>query len=395
VTVGGSKFSHLINIQAFEEKPKPSIILPNVLCQTYRAVNRFNHKASILRRLVECNAQPADCAAVYERFRHFRHPNLIPLLNITQSNEFVLGSNDIIFEYRQVKGAKSFVEHFFTPQDSMPVNVVEGVLWSIGCQLLCLLRAFHEVKTPLRGIHFSKLLWLESAERVLFSGVGLVDIVGPAPQSSFSDCAKGDVISVGVLLLQLASRNPLATERDLHELQNKFYTPGFVKLVRTMIEGNIPVPQLCAALGERMAMEVGHQEGHADYFYGECAKEAHNGRLMKLLMKLNFVIGSFQDTADWGNDANERFAIRMFHSYLFNQVDENNRVRLDWGHVYSCLNKLDCGSDELVHLISTDSNSTIMVVAYRDLRNLLEQIFETLKSQVDALAATPPTMTGY
>ena len=392
VTVAATKFSHFINIQSYDDKAKPSVLFPasqQQAQQVYRTTNRFNSRQVILRRLVDCQVPPADCAAIYERFRHFRHPNLVPLLNITQTQEFVLGSNDVIFEYRLIKGAKSFAEAFFC-QDGCPCT--EGVLWSIACQLVTLLRTFHEVKVALRGIHHSKMLYIPLAERVLFAGLGLADIQNPHPNVAFEQLAKGDIQAVGVLLLQLCSRNRGATERDLNELQQKPFSTSFVKLVRMMIEGNTTIQQLCSTLGERLAMEVGHQEGHADFFLTECNKEVHNGRLMKLMIKLNFVIGSYQDSNEWNTDTNERFALRMFQSFLFNQVDESHRPRVDWGHVYSSLNKLDCGSDELVHLISTDGNSTILVISYKDLKGVLDNAFDNLQAQADAVTGTPPTM---
>ena len=137
-------------------------------------------------------------------------------------------------------------------------------------------------------------------------------------------------------------------------------------------------------------MELGHQLGHADFLLGECAKEIHNGRLLKLLVKLNFVYAS---TNDLTSDA-ELFALRLLYTFMFHQEDDAGRPRHDWGHVFFCLNKLDVGSDDLVQLISMDSDSTLLVISYRDLRLLLDKALEAMIPKPDLSllisSANPP-----
>lgn len=401
-TVASSKFHHYTAISNIDGKAVESSLHRSLVTQVLRTTNRFNGKHVIIRRVVDAPAKEADCVAVIERLKHFRHPNLVPLHSITPTQEFVLGSRDTIMEYRMIKRAKSVQETFFIPKGmtsapsamqvsgsgidgpsaAVPSDITEGLLWSIACQLIGLIRTFHDVGVPLRGLHLSKLMWLDVLGRIYFTGLGLMDIAEPLPSPLPPQHAevhlKLDIQHLGLVLLQLATLSPsinLADGRAALQRSHR-YSTTFLNLVAVCLEASVDINSLCRGLGERMSIEVGHQEGNADFLLSECAKEVHNGRLMRLMIKLNFVLES-QDANEYA-DASDRFTLKLFSQYIFNQVDEQNRPRVDWGHVYHSLNKLDCGSEELLQLISQDA-STVLVVSYRDIRTMLDKAFELLQ----------------
>lgn len=402
-TVASSKFHHYTAITNIDAKAVESSLHRSLVTQVLRTTNRFNGKHVIIRRIVDAPAKEAHCVAVIERLKHFRHPNLVPLHSITPTTEFVLGSHDTIMEYRMIKRAKSVQEAFFTPRGltsapsamqvtgtggiegpsaAMPTDITEGLLWSVACQLIGLIRTFHDVGIPLRGLHLSKLMWLDVLSRIYFTGLGLMDVAdplpSPLPQQQLDILTKHDIQNLGHVLLQLATQNVSITLADgraaLQRTQR--FSSTFINLVAVCLEASVDINSLCRGLGERMSIEVGHQEGNADFLLSECAKEVHNGRLMRLMIKLNFVLES-QEATEYA-DASDRFTLKLFSQYIFNQVDEQSRSRVDWGHVYHSLNKLDCGSEELLQLISQDA-STVLVVSYRDIRSMLDKAFELLQ----------------
>lgn len=391
-TVASPKFSHYTSIVNIEPQGRESCCVSGATMQLYRTTNRFNGKHVVLRRVINSTTDPMDCAATFDKLRHFRHPNLVPLHSVTPTQEFVLGSNDVIVEYRLIRGAKSLAEGLFAQADQP--SCTEALLWSIACQLVGLMRHLHEADVSLRCLHHSKLLYVEAGSRIYFSGLGLVDLCCPnAARESIDQQRTVDIRALGLVLLQLALRNLNATVADFVSLDRMpTISRTFLTLVDACLQAKIHVAELCRALGERLTMEVGHQQGIADLFLSECGKEVHNGRLMKLLMKLNFVIGGCNDLSNEWSDSGEKFPLRLFFNYLFNQVDENNRPRVDWGHVYHALNKLDSGSEDLVQLISMDgSNSYMFVVSYRDLKQLAEKAFDSLLMQAE-VPTTPPQL---
>jgi PAB-dependent poly(A)-specific ribonuclease subunit 3 len=375
-TVASAKFAHFQTISNIEREPHPSALAPECHTQVYHTVNRYNSKHVLLRRIVNASASAQTCAEVCEGYRHFRHPNLVPLHGIVHTTEFVLGYTDIIMEYRYVKGgARTLLDSFFGPE---ALDISEGVVWAIACQMVSLLRMFHEVDVAVRGVHLSKILYTDIGNRVVFSGLGLAELEAPTTQPVQEQMA-ADIHALGLTLLRLATRSDTATGIDVLQ-RTPTFSPGFVQFVATCLDGSAKIDELCRGLGERSAMELGHQLGHADFLLGECAKEVHNGRLMRLLVKLNFI---YATTSDMTGDA-EQFALRLFYNYVFNQVDESGRVRHDWGHVYFALNKLDTGSEDLIQLISTDNDSTLLVISYRDLRALLNKATEIVMPPIDA-----------
>ncbi|PWV18658.1 hypothetical protein C3747_12g48 [Trypanosoma cruzi] len=373
--VTSSKFSHYTTIYNIENMPAPSVMNSKLMTQMYQTTARYTGKEIALRRLVMTTATAEECSAVNERFRHYRHPNLVPLTGVILTDEFVMGSKDVIMEYKFISGAKSLHEEFF-----LSGRATEGLLWSFACQMVGLLRAFHETSVPLRGLHWSKILYVSVTGRFYFSGIGLVDLQEPKNSNpSIAVMMKQDIQALGIMLFQLSTRNLAARVDDTLNQPMPGFSKTFWTLVKACLEGAPDIRDLCCALGERMSMEVAHQEGHADYLVTQCAKEIHNGRLMRLMVKLNFVLESLNDVPEHSTEAHNRYALRLFSQYVFNQVDENHRIRLDWGHVFHSLNKLDCGSEELVQLIGNDDGNTILVISYHDLRASLESAFEQLQ----------------
>lgn len=377
--VTSSKFSTYTTIYNIELEAKPSVTMPKTRSQVYQTSGRYTGKDILLRRLVNVPYTAEDCDAVREAIQQYRHPNLVPLTNLFATDEFVMGSSDVIMEYRFISGAKSLQEAFFTEGN----RATEGLLWSFTCQLVGLLRSFHETLLPLRGLHWSKIIYVETTGRFYFTGLGLADLAEPKlTTSALPLLMRQDIQALGLILFQLATRNLSVKAENFGKQPLPGFSQSFWELIKTCLESNPDAAQLCHALGERMSMEVGHQEGHADFLFSQCNKEVHNGRLMRLMIKMNFVLESLNDVQEYSADS-QRYALRLFNQFLFNQVDEQNRVHVDWSHVFHCLNKLDCGSEETIQLIGNDGN-TILVISYADIRGMLENVFEHLQQMSQA-----------
>ena len=64
-------------------------------------------------------------------------------------------------------------------------------------------------------------------------------------------------------------------------------------------------------------------------------------------------------------ETGDRYLIKLFRDYVFHQVDENGRPVTDLSHVLTQLNKLDCGVEEKIMLVSRDEASCL-IVSYRE-----------------------------
>jgi PAB-dependent poly(A)-specific ribonuclease subunit 3 len=115
-------------------------------------------------------------------------------------------------------------------------------------------------------------------------------------------------------------------------------------------------------------------------------QELENGRLVRLLTKLNVILERpdttstptatsnpallNQPSAAW-SETGERYYLKLFRDYVFHQVDHEGRPVLDLGHIITCLNKLDAGIDEKFQLISRDEQS-IFITSYKEVKRGFE-----------------------
>jgi PAB-dependent poly(A)-specific ribonuclease subunit 3 len=174
-------------------------------------------------------------------------------------------------------------------------------------------------------------------------------------------------------------------------------------------------------LAPRILLELEQAEEYSDALETELAKELENGRLFRLLVKLDLldlsadpsswqevrtpfaaaIICPFPIGSEWerqkstdrnGHDdqlqGGEQHALRLFREHVFQQVGESGAPMLDFGHVVECLNKLDLGTEERVALVTRD-NATVLVAAYKELKLASDAAFKQLLSAKPAPSGAP------
>lgn len=110
----------------------------------------------------------------------------------------------------------------------------------------------------------------------------------------------------------------------------------------------------------------------------EChlSNEYNNGRMFKLLLKLDHVCDDNQE------DMGDRYMLKLFRQYLFRQVNETGTQLVDIGHVVYSLNRLDIG-DESQLLLASPDESTVLVVTFNDIKMCLENAFAEFATTTD------------
>ena len=118
-----------------------------------------------------------------------------------------------------------------------------------------------------------------------------------------------------------------------------------------------------------------------DTLHSEFSREVENGRLFRLMSKLNFITDTpgMESDSQWAENG-ERYFLTLFRDFVFHQVDAQNHPVVDLGHVLTCLNKLDAGTDERITLISRDEQSCY-IVSYKELKKGIESAFQDLTKQ--------------
>ena len=76
----------------------------------------------------------------------------------------------------------------------------------------------------------------------------------------------------------------------------------------------------------------------------------------------------------------DRYLIKLFRDFVFNQVNQAGGPLFEWGHVVEALNKLDLGVNEKIMLLSRDEMS-MLLVSYSDIKQCMNSTFKELESR--------------
>lgn len=238
------------------------------------------------------------------------------------------------------------------PLASLP-DPNEQVLWNLAAQIFSAVQAIHRRGLLCKGILDEHFVLLQGHDRVRLGSIGARDVLQPEAEGEQSD----DYRQLGQMLQRLS--RPVVTSSQFN---------GFVD---ALIAGNeerssqLLTPQLFKAF------DSAYQQ--IDHLEDSLALELQNGRLVRLLAKLEFVL-NHKEALD-PRDPN--YILVLFRQYVFKQYFEGGKPSLNLAHALAALNKLDAGIDENVLLVSGDAK-TRMIVSYKELKHMFSSAFEQM-----------------
>ncbi|KAM7201406.1 PAB-dependent poly(A)-specific ribonuclease subunit PAN3 [Naviculisporaceae sp. PSN 640] len=326
-------------------------------------------------------------------WRKIKNGNIVTVHEAFTTREFQ--DSSLIFAYDFHPLSKTLQEqHFPSPSTGArlfrpPNNVQEPVLWSYICQIANAIRAIHSSNLAARCIELNKII-ITDTNRIRLSACSILDVVQYETSSPIADLQQQDLLSFGKVILALATNNPSIqlnnVKATMDGLANK-YTLTFREAVSWLATPAAPgevkrISDFISGISGQMTNQFDLTLQTGDEITAEFAKELQNGRLARLMMKLNMVTAPEIDMSvvyNWGNNA-DRYKLRLFLDYVFHQVDAEGKPVLSVGHAVECLTKLDASSDELMVTTSPD-NRTLFVLSYKDLRQMLDRAFNVLCRQ--------------
>lgn len=264
-------------------------------------------------------------------------------------------------------------------------HIPEQVLWGYVTQIASALKAIHSCGMAARIIDASKII-LTGKNRIRLNACAIMDVVQHDTQRSVQDLQQQDLVNFGQLMLTLgASAAPTVAGSPTKSMEHftRVYSPQLKNSVFWLMnamqkdqERNIDIfisgisSQLISTFDSSLHMD--------DQLTSDLGRELENGRLVRLMTKLNFINErpEYEHDRQWSENG-ERYFLKLFRDYVFHQVDGQNSPVVDLGHVITCLNKLDAGTDEKVTLISRDEQSCF-IVSYKELKKALESSFQAL-----------------
>ncbi|XP_043646689.1 PAN2-PAN3 deadenylation complex subunit PAN3 isoform X3 [Drosophila teissieri] len=379
---------------------------------TYRATHNTTGYKYCLRRIHGFRLQSTKCMTLVEMWKKLQHTNVVQLREVFTTKAF--GDNSLVLVYDYHPGSQTLLAKYFTPApetngytdpfqgEARPFShksnmqrtsngplLPEATIWSIIMQLTAGLKAIHHAGLACKVLDPTKII--VTGKRVRFSSCCISDITQFDPNASnplalVNMHQQDDLTALGRLVLALACRCLQSVQRDNVQSSIDMVTRNYSTDLRNFIvylfttNNRRSVTDLMPMIGARFYTQLDALQSKIDMQEDELAKEMENGRLYRILVKLNSINErpDFNLDCTW-SETGDRYMLKLFRDYLFHSVTEDGRPWLDHAHIVQCLNKLDAGSIERVQLMSRDEQS-VLIVSYAELKNCLENAFSELMS---------------
>ncbi|KAL1873059.1 hypothetical protein VTK73DRAFT_1196 [Phialemonium thermophilum] len=358
----------------------------------FRATSSKNGKFYCLRRLEGYRLTNENAIHAAKEWKKVMNANVVTFHEAFTTRQF--GDSSLIFCHDYHPLSKTLAEQYFP---AMPANryrglpsIPENILWSYICQIANALRAIHSLKLAARCLELSKII-ITDKNRIRLAACSILDVVqyNPKPRP-IAELQQEDMLQFGKLVLSLATSTlpvHLTNIQAVVDSLSPKYSAGLKEAVAWLVSSPQPgeapktIENFLGGIATHMAQYTDMALLSVDTLSSEFQREVENGRIARLLMKINTVLerGEFAGDPNWSENG-ERYLLKLFRDYVFHQVDQDGNPRLELGHMLMCLNKLDAAADERILLTSRDEQN-VFVVTYREVKQVFERAFNELVKQ--------------
>lgn len=367
----------------------------------YKAVSSKDGKYYCLRRLEGFRLTNEHAIHAAREWKKVLNANVVTFHEAFTTRVF--GDSSLIFCHDYHPLASTLYEHHFSPQQGGrgrgPAVVPENILWSYISQISNALRAIHHAKLAARCLDMTKII-ITDKNRIRLGATSILDVVQfeSTQQRPLADIQQDDLIQFGRLILSLATLTQPHNLNNMPQLLDTLsmkYSAGLRDAVAWLITPPRPaekakhIDTFLANISQHLVNFADVALRANDSLTSELARELENGRLVRLLCKLNAITERGEHAGDsaW-SEHGERYPLKLFRDYVFHQVDESNRPVLDLGHMIRCMNKLDAAAEDRITLVSRDEQ-TIFVVSYKDLKFMVDRAFNELVKRTKQAQTSP------
>ncbi|KAJ5450525.1 PAN2-PAN3 deadenylation complex subunit PAN3 [Penicillium daleae] len=263
-------------------------------------------------------------------------------------------------------------------------HIPEQVLWGYMTQIANALKSIHTNGLAARVLEASKVL-LTGKNRIRLNACAVLDVVQFDSQRTVADLQRQDLVNFGQLIVTLGANSPNVMHNPTKAMEHftRAYSPQLKNSVFWLLNGlqkdqERTIDLFITGISSQLMSTFDSALHLDDQLTSDLSRELENGRLVRLMTKLNFINErpEYEHDRQWSENG-ERYFLKIFRDYVFHQVDASGDAVLDLGHVLTCLNKLDAGSDEKITLVSRDEQSCF-IVSYKEIKKALESSFQAL-----------------
>lgn len=343
----------------------------------YKAFNTLNGRPYFLRRIENVQLSNQNVIRRAVEWTKIWSGNIVHVEDAFTTKAFNDSSLIFVQDYHAL--AKTLSDIHCTGRNTPRTS--EATLWSYLSQLANALNTIHSSNLAARCIEPSKVI-LTHRNRIRLSGCGILDVVAfdnkPVHEQQQEDLVKVGRLMLSIMLGNDAFSNPKVAlesgprQNAIDNARRIYKGAQIVDIVEWLIT---PVPHVITELAERISKrmfeEFDNQLLQEDRIRYELNKTIEADRIARLTIKLNVLLDrpEYKDTIMYP-ETESRYILRLFRDYVFFQVDANGKRTFDLGHMMECLLRMDCGSDELICLTSSDEKNVI-VISYQEIKRHL------------------------
>ncbi|KAJ5147117.1 PAN2-PAN3 deadenylation complex subunit PAN3 [Penicillium atrosanguineum] len=263
-------------------------------------------------------------------------------------------------------------------------HIPEQVIWGYMTQIANALKAIHTNGLAARVLEPSKVL-LTGKNRIRLNACSILDVVQFDSQRTVVDLQRQDLVNFGQLIVALGANSPTVMHNPTKAMEHftRAYSPQLKNSVFWLLNGlqkdaERTIDIFITGISSQLMSTFDSALHLDDQLTSDLSRELENGRLVRLMTKLNLVNErpEYEHDRQW-SESGERYFLKIFRDYVFHQVDPQGEPVVDLGHILACLNKLDAGSDEKVTLVSRDEQSCF-IVSFKEVKKALESSFQAL-----------------
>ncbi|KAJ5819366.1 PAB-dependent poly(A)-specific ribonuclease subunit 3 [Penicillium riverlandense] len=269
-------------------------------------------------------------------------------------------------------------------QNRPNTHIPEQVIWGYMTQIANAVKSIHTNGLAARVLEPSKVL-LSGKNRIRLNACGVLDVVQYDSQRTVADLQRQDLVNFGQLIVALGANQPNVMHNPTKAMEHftRAYSPQLKNSVFWLLNGlqkdqDRTIDIFITGISSQLMSTFDSALHLDDQLTSDLSRELENGRLVRLMTKLNFVNErpEYEHDRQW-SETGERYFLKIFRDYVFHQVDAQGDPVVDLGHVLTCLNKLDAGTDEKITLISRDEQNCF-IVSYKEIKKALESSFQSL-----------------
>lgn len=386
----------------------------------YRGYSSQDGCVYALRRFRGCNKNTVD-NNVLDRWKSVSHPNVTSIRDAFVTKLF--GDSSFVVVYDYLPGAQTIRQcHFQKDQyTNQPIRgqyltsdnqsdqfnnphifhnkqfpksldpkselISEALLWHYIIQLTAGLRSVHLSGLACRAVDPSKIT-ISGRSRIRLNCCGVMDLLSMEGEDApfvIHQQQQDDLVALGRLIVCLACNSMQAViPNNLSksaELISTTYSSDVKMLLQYLLTQNkIPkkINDLMPMIGARFYTHIEKLQLQQDVAETELKKELENGRLFRLLCKINAVLDRPEHVLDpsWF-ETGERYMLKLFRNFLFHKIDELNMPWIDLPHIIQSLNKLDVGSKERV-VLSSPNEQSVIICEYKEIKVSFDKCYNEL-----------------